>query len=120
MSNFFIFWVFLTYYTDVAIIIMLLFIQVVFNLNGFTYYLHSQTKHMVDIFGMTLDEISRPFNIKSLKLFQFCCFFLQLLLDMYPFMQILFKMLFVLYSLQKKFENFSVTSRSFQGRFKAN
>ena len=48
-ENFFILLVFLTYYSDVAIIIMLLFIQAVFNLNGFTYYLHSQTKHMVDI-----------------------------------------------------------------------
>ena len=74
MSNFFILLVFLTYYPDVAIIIMLLFMQVVFNLNGFTYYLHSQTKHIVDIFGMTLEAISRPFNIESLKLFQFCCF----------------------------------------------
>ena len=63
-----------SYYIDVAIIIMLLFMQVVFNLNGFTYYLHSQTKHMVDIFGMTLEAISRAFNIESLKLFQFCCF----------------------------------------------
>ena len=72
--NFFILLFFLTYYSDVAIIIMLLFINVVFNLNGFTYYLHGQTKHMVDIFGMTLEAISRPFNIESLKLFQFCCF----------------------------------------------
>ena len=74
MPNCFILLVFRTYYFDVAIIIIFLFIQVVFTLNKFTYYLHSYSKHMVDIFGMTLEAMSRPFNIESLKLFQFCCF----------------------------------------------
>ena len=57
MPNFFILLVVLTYYFDIAIIIMFLFIQVVFNLNRFTYYLHSYSKYMVDIFGMTLEAI---------------------------------------------------------------
>ena len=45
---------------------------------------------MVDIFGMTLEVISRPFNIELLRLCHFL-FFLQLLLDMVLLMQILLK-----------------------------
>ena len=45
---------------------------------------------MVDIFGMTLEVISRPFNNELLRLCHFVVF-LQLLLDMVPLMQILLK-----------------------------
>ena len=45
---------------------------------------------MVDIFGMTLEVISRPFNIELLRLCHFLVF-LQLLLDMVLLMQILLK-----------------------------
>ena len=45
---------------------------------------------MVDIFGMTLEVISRPFNIELLRLCHFVVF-LQLLLDMVLLMQILLK-----------------------------
>ena len=45
---------------------------------------------MVDIFAMTLQVISRPFNIELLTLCYFV-FFLQLLLDMVRLMQILLK-----------------------------
>ena len=45
---------------------------------------------MVDIFGMILEVISRPFNIELLRLCHFVDF-LQLLLDMIPLMQILLK-----------------------------
>ena len=38
-AKYFVLFVFLTYYFDVAITIMFLFIQVAFNLNRFTYYL---------------------------------------------------------------------------------
>ena len=43
---------------------------------------------MVDIVGMTIEVILRPFNIESLRL-GFFVVFLQLLLDMVPLMQIL-------------------------------
>ena len=45
---------------------------------------------MVDIFGMTLEVISRPFNIELLRLCHFLVF-LQLLLGMVLLMQILLK-----------------------------
>ena len=45
---------------------------------------------MVDIFAMTLEVISTPFNIELLRLCHFVVF-LQLLLDMVPLMQILCK-----------------------------
>ena len=45
---------------------------------------------MVDIYGMTLEVISRPFNIELLRLCHFLVF-LQLLLDMVLLMQILLK-----------------------------
>ena len=45
---------------------------------------------MVDIFAMTLEVISRPFNIELLTLCNFVGF-LQLLLDMFLLMQILLK-----------------------------
>ena len=44
---------------------------------------------MIDIFGMPLEVISRPFNIEMLKLYKFVAFYL--LLDMVPFMQKLFE-----------------------------
>ena len=45
---------------------------------------------MVDIFGMTLEVISRPFNIELLRLCHFLVFH-QLLVDMVLLMQILLK-----------------------------
>ena len=45
---------------------------------------------MVDIFGKTIEVISRPFNIELLRLCHFLAFLL-LLLDMVLLMQILLK-----------------------------
>ena len=85
-----------------------------FNLNRFTYYLHSKTKHMVDIFGMTLEAISRPFNIESLKLFQFCCFSLSYCLIWILLCRYYLKCYLCYVAFKKSLRIFPVTLRSFK------
>ena len=71
---------------------------------------------MVAIFGMTLEVISRPFNIELLRLCHFAVF-LQLLLDMVPLMQILLKTDLCKCRLKKKIEflcHLMVISRPFK------
>ena len=72
---------------------------------------------MIDFVEMSLEVISRPFNIELLRLCHFVVF-LQLLLDMVPLMQILLNTDLCICRLKKKFDRiFSVTLRSFQGHF---
>ena len=70
---------------------------------------------MVAIFGMTLEVISRPFNIELLRLCHFAVF-LQLLLDMVPLMQILLKTDLCKCRLKKKFDRIFMSP---YGHFKA-
>ena len=66
---------------------------------------------MVDIFGMTLEVISRPFYIELLQLRHFATF-LCLLPDIFSLMQILFKTGICISKLHKKYDRvFPVTLR---------
>ena len=60
---------------------------------------------MVDIFGMTIKVISRPFNIELLQLRHFGAL-IHLLLDMVSLMQTLFKTGFCISRLQKSLIEF--------------
>ena len=72
---------------------------------------------MVDIFGMTLEAISRPFDIESLKLFQFCCFSFYCLIWILLCRYYL-KCYLCYVSFKKSLRIFPVTLRSFQGQIK--